>query len=259
MKSYTVNQLAKLAGVSVRTLHYYDQIGLLKPSFTKANGYRFYGEKELLRLQQILFFRELEFSLEDVKDIVDAPGFDIVLALKDHKKLLAIKVKRLTGLLTTIDNTIDKIKKNIPMDDKDLYGSFSKEEMEKYQAEAKERWGQTEAWRQSEERTKKMGKEGLKKVLEESGKLTLEIASHMGEDPKSEVVQGLIVKHYDGLRAFYEPNVEIYRGLATMYVDDPRFKANYEKVKVGLAEFMRDAMMHYCDVTLQNENEKDQR
>ena len=247
MKSYTVNQLGKLAAVSVRTLHYYDEIGLLHPSFVKANGYRFYGEKELLRLQQILFFRELEFSLLDIKDIIDAPEFDIVRALGDHKKLLAIKANRLTGLLKTIDKTIDKIKKNKPMDDKDLYNSFTKEEMEKYRAEAKERWGHTEAWKQSEERTKQMGKEGLKKVLEESSKLTREIAAHMGEDPKGIAVQRLIAKHYDGLRAFYEPNIKMYRGLAEMYVADPRFKANYENVKVGLAEFMRDAMLCYCD------------
>lgn len=133
------------------------------------------------------------------------------------------------------------------MDDKELYGNFSKEEMERYTDEARERWGDTEAFRQSEERVKKMGKEGLRKVLAESGALTEEIAQSMneGEDPTGERVQALIARHYEGLRAFYEPDLEIYRGLAEVYIVDDRFKANYENVAPGLAQFMHDAMMYF--------------
>jgi len=124
----------------------------------------------------------------------------------------------------------------------------NKEEINKYTEEARLRWGHTEAFKQSEERVEKMGKEGLKKVLEESSKLTLEIAELMksGSDPKSPEAQKLIAKHYEALRAFYEPNPEMYRGLGNMYVEDDRFKANYEKVALGLAKFMRDAMVYFA-------------
>ncbi|MCC7196981.1 MerR family transcriptional regulator [Candidatus Peregrinibacteria bacterium] len=248
--SYTVQQLANLAGVSVRTLHYYDQIDLLKPSSVQKNGYRYYEETELLTLQQILFFRELEFSLEDIKKIMSSPGFDMKEALLDQRKLIKLRKKRLSRLIKTIDKTILKLNHKIAMKDDELYGNFTKEEMEKYTEEARQKWGHTDAYKQSQERVKKMGKEGLKKVLEESGKLTQEIAAAMkaGEDPKSDKVQVLIARHYDGLRAFYEPNFEMYRGLAEMYVADPRFKANYEKVAVGLAEYLRDGMVYYADV-----------
>ena len=247
--SYTVQKLSKLAGVSVRTLHYYDEIGLLKPSRVKNNGYRFYEEPELLRLQQILFFRELDFPLDRIKFIIDSPSFDMKESLMGQRHLIELKKNRLTKLIKTIDKTIKKINKEITMQDEELYGNLTKEEYEKYTAEAKERWGHTDAWKQSEERVKKMGKEGLQKVQKEGEKLTLEIANAMkqGLDPKSREVQLLIERHYEGLRAFYEPNPEMYKGLANMYVDDERFKAFYEKVESGLAEYLRDGMIYFAD------------
>lgn len=135
------------------------------------------------------------------------------------------------------------------MQDEELYGNFTKTEMDEYTKEAEQKWGHTEAFKQSQERVKKMGKAGLAKVIKEAGELTAEIAAAMagGQDPKSEAVQKLIARHYDGLRAFYEPNLQMYRGMAKMYVDDPRFKANYENVAQGLAEYMRDGMLHYAN------------
>ncbi|MCK9351925.1 MAG: MerR family transcriptional regulator [Candidatus Paceibacterota bacterium] len=247
--SYTVHQLAELAGVSVRTLHYYDQVGLLKPAGVKKNGYRYYDEPELLKLQQILFFRELDFSLEDIREILSSPSFDMKEALRDQRKAIEIRKKRLTGLMQTIDKTLNKLNKKIIMEDEELYGNFSKEEAEAYAKEARERWGNTDAYKQSRERVKKMGKEGMKKVLEESGKLTLEIVECMkaGEPATGERAQKLIARHYDGLRAFYEPNLEMYTGLAEMYVADERFKKNYEKVAEGLAEYMREGMVCFAE------------
>lgn len=247
--SYTVQQLADLAGVSVRTLHYYDEVGLLNPARIQSNGYRHYEEAELLRLQQILFFRELDFSLEEIKRILSSPRFDMKAALRDQKKLIQLKRNRLDGLIKTIDKTIKKINKKINMQDEELYGNFSKEEMDKYAEEAKQKWGHTEAFKQSQERVKKMGKAGLAKIIKEAGELTQEIATAMakGDDPKSEAVQKLIARHYNGLRAFYEPNLKMYRSMAKMYVDDPRFKANYENVAKGLAEFMKDGMIEFAN------------
>lgn len=252
--SYSVQKLANLAEISVRTLHYYDQIDLLKPARTESNGYRYYEEPELLRLQQILFFRELDFPLEEIKRVLASPRFDMKAALGDQKRLIQLKQARLEGLIQTIDKTIKKLNKEENMQDEELYGNFSKEEMDKYAKEAKERWGHTEAFKQSQERVQKMGKAGLAKVIEEAGALTKEIAAAMakGADPKSEDVQKLIARHYDGLRHFYEPNLNMYRGMAKMYVDDPRFKTNYENVAVGLAEYMRDGMLHYADTQEKN-------
>lgn len=247
--SYTINQLAKIADVSIRTLHHYDAIGLLTPTRNAKNLYRTYEEGELLRLQQILFFRELDLPLTDIKNILGSPNFDISEALKDHRKMILLKKKRLDALVVTIDKTIKRINKKTTMEDKELYGNFSKEEMERYTEEARKKWGNTEAFKQSEERVKKMGKDGLKRVLEASGKLTVEISVCMknGDSPSSEKVQKLIAMHYDGLRAFYEPNLEIYAGLANAYIADERFKANYESVAPGLAQFMHDAMIAYCE------------
>lgn len=135
--NYSVQKLAKLASVSVRTLHYYDEIGLLKPVRLK-NGYRQYGENELLRLQQILFFRELDFPLEEIQRIMNSRYFDMSVALHDQRKLLELKKKRLNGLIKTIDKTLTKINLQNNMDDQELYGSFTKDEMDQYAAEAKE-------------------------------------------------------------------------------------------------------------------------
>ena len=134
------------------------------------------------------------------------------------------------------------------MENRELHGVFTKDEMNKYTEEARQRWSDTEAFKQSQVRVKKMGRDGLNRVLEENGKITEEIASQMPNSPKSESVQRLIAKHYDGLRSFYEPNLELYRGLADLYITDERFKAFYEKITEGLAQFMYDAMLHYADV-----------
>jgi len=252
--SYPVKQLAKIAGISVRTLHYYDQIGLLKPARSPKNRYRFYEEDDLLKLQQIMFFRELDMPLEEIRRIISSPLFDVSGALRDHRKLIRLKMKRLGKLLETIDRTIKKINKDKKMEDEELYGGFTKEEMERYSDEARQRWGHTEAYKQSAERVKKMGKVGLNKVLEESGKNTQAIAQAMGDglSPKSEKVQRLIAKHYDGLHAFYEPDPEMYKGLANMYVEDERFRAFYEKIAPGLAEFMRKSMLLYAELIQKN-------
>jgi DNA-binding transcriptional MerR regulator len=244
---YTVNQLAKLAGVSVRTLHYYDEVGLLKPSSIAKNGYRHYEEDELLKLQQILFFRELELPLTEITRIVNKPDFDTQKSLVHHRHLVELKQKRLTGLLKTIDKTIDKLTHKTTMEDKDLYGGFTQEEMDAFSTEAKERWGNTEAYKQSTERVKKMSKEDLKELARKGEEWTKNLSTHMDEDPKSEGVQKMIAEHYNGLRTFYEPSLELYRGLANMYVDDPRFTHYYDKHRPGLAKFMKEAMLYYAE------------
>lgn len=247
MKAYTVNQLGKLAGVSVRTLHYYDEIGLLKPTEVRRNGYRSYGENELLRLQQILFFRELEFPLGDIKRIIDSPGFDAVAALKEHRRSIERKRTRLRSLVDTIDKTLAKLTEKAHMEDSELYDPFKDEEQREYQEEAKKRWGNTDAYRQSVERVGKMTKAQMAELKRGADEFMKVVAATAGKGAKSPEMQALIAQHYESLKTFYEPNLEMYRGLAEMYVSDPRFASYYEKYKPGLAKVMREAMIEYCD------------
>ncbi len=139
--AYTVKQLADLAGVSVRTLHYYDEIGLLTPDAYGENGYRYYDEDALLRLQQILFFRELDFRLDEIKAIIDRPDFDVLRALQTHRVTLAEKAARLGGLINTVDKTILRLKGELGMSDKELFEGFDEEKQKQYAEEARKRWG----------------------------------------------------------------------------------------------------------------------
>jgi DNA-binding transcriptional MerR regulator len=244
---YTIQKLATLAGVSVRTLHYYDAIGLLKPAHIEANGYRVYEEQQLLRLQQIMFFREIDLPLKEIRQVLDDPHFNIREALAAHRRLVMLKRKRMDELLRTIDKTLTKITNKKSMDDKELYDGFSKEEAAAYAKEAKERWGDTAAYKQSVARYGSLSESEKVAIQRASDALMKEIAGSMSKGATSEVVQALIAKHYNNLRHYYEPSTELYRGLADMYVADERFTRYFEKYAPGLATFMRDAMHAYCD------------
>lgn len=247
---YTVNALAKIAGVSVRTLHYYDQVGLLKPSTIQKNGYRVYEERELLLLQQILFFRELDFSVEEIKQIFSSSAFDLRQALQDHRALIELKKKRLSGLLKTIDATLKKLDQTTPMDDQDmkeLYDTFGEETVKKYADEVKQRWGHTEAYKQSMERASKMTKADTEKYKQDSDRFMKKVAETMDKGATSPEFQALIAEHFESLSTWYEPNLEMYRGLAKMYVEDPRFTAYYEKYHEGLATVFSEAMLYFVE------------
>lgn len=244
---YTVKKLADLASISVKTLHHYHKMGLLVPTHVKPNGYRYYEEKDLMRLQQILFFKELEFSLNDIKAMLNSPDFDTLEALRGQKKMLKIKGERLNELLKNITNTINAMKKKKLIKDKELYDAFSDEKMEEYRKEAKERWGHTEAWRQSEQRTKGWTKEDHARVQAEGGAILEEIVKNMDKGMKSAEVQTQIPKYREHLSTYYDISVEMFRGLGNMYSDDPRFAAYYEKIHPGLAQFMTRAINYYCD------------
>lgn len=247
--NYTVKELSKMAGVSVRTLHYYDEVGLLKPSFIKENGYRYYEEKELLKLQQILFFRELEFPLEKIKEIMSSPNFNTLVALADQQQLLELKKRRIEKMLTTIHKTIHSLKGGEPMSTDDTFSAFNDPTYQKHKDEVQQRWGHTDAYKQSMERVGKMSKEDLDRVKAEGEAITNAIAELMRKEfsPTSPEVQEQTDKFFQHLRNFYEPSYEMFKGLGQMYVDDARFTEYYEKIAKGLAVFMRDAMAYYAD------------
>jgi len=244
--SYTVKQLAKAAGVTVRTLHYYDEIGLLKPSFLKENGYRCYEEKELVKLQQILYFRELDFALEDIVQIINAPGYKVLEALAEQRTLLAMKRARLDGLLVTIESTMKKLKEGINMSTDELFAAFSESPFEQYKEEVKAKWGRTDAYRQSIERTRRWTKEDFERIKEEGQAITLSLAKLMGNGFAHAEVQAQIERHFQHINRFYDCSYEMYRNLGNMYCEDPRFAENYNTVAPHLAEFMRDAIAYYC-------------
>ncbi len=243
---YTIQQLADLAGVSVRTLHHYDEMKLLCPARQK-NGYRSYGEAELLRLQQILFFRELEFSLEDITKMLAKPGFDMQKALVQHRVDIEAKKKRLTKLTETIDKTLAKLAGKQEMSDDELFDAFWEKHEKEYAPEAERRWGHTDAYKQSKERTKHLTKDDYKRMAKDADVFMKTLAACIDAGPAAKKTQELIAQHYESLRAFYDPSPELYRGLGQMYVDDHRFRAYYEKYDPRMPEFMRDAMNAYCD------------
>lgn len=244
---YTVHGLAKLAGISARTLHYYDEIGLLKPIRLADNGYREYGEIELLRLQQILFFRELDFPLQEIKQILDSPDFLMVAALRDHKKMIRLKQKRLEGLIQTIDKTIKRMSKQQSMNDEELYDAFKDEDVKQYQAEAKDRWGNTDAYKTSMAKVFKMTKVEMDELKKKGIEHTKKLAAVMDRPVSSKEVQDLIAESYKGVNFFYDCPIEIFRNMGQMYVDDPRFTKYYDQHRPGLAVFVRDAIEYYCD------------
>jgi len=242
---YSISQLAKLAGVSVRTLHHYDDVGLLKPSYIKPNGYRRYAEPELVKLQQILFFRELEFSLVQIKAMMEAPGFDVMEALEDQRKLLEMKRERLDSLLSTIDKTIDQAHEEAGMTAEERYGSFTKEHIEEYKDEVRKKWGSKQL-DQSEERTKGWTRADYARVQKEGLEIVGRIAALMDRGPADVAVQEQIELYFQHICIFYDCTFEIFRGLGEMYVTDKRFAKYFEKFDEDLPAFMRDAMAVYC-------------
>jgi MerR family transcriptional regulator, thiopeptide resistance regulator len=244
MAVYTVKKLAELAGVSVRTLHYYDHVGILKPEFRTANGYRHYGEDALVRLQQIMFFRELDFSIEEIQKIMSRPGFSVLDALESHRGLLEKRRERLDDLLATVDRTVKKLKGEIEMSIKDYYKGFSDEQIEKYRQEAKERWGE-ETINKSEARVMKMGKEKFAALQREGGAIFQAIADNMDKGYDSPEVQVQVAKWRGWLENFHHYSDEALLGLGRAYSEHPDFAAFYNKIHQGLPEFFTKAIEYY--------------
>jgi DNA-binding transcriptional MerR regulator len=248
--TYTVHQLAELAGVSVRTLHHYDQLGLLRPTQRTTTGYRLYQEPELLRLQQILFYKELDFPLAQIKAILDQPGFDQMQALNDHRRRLQARGQQIAQLLHTLDKTILKLTEaNMELSDAELYEGFSQEKIERYQREVREMYD-PKLVEESNRRVRKLSKAQWNVIKQEGDQVTRGIAELSERDPGDPDVQKLIDRHHAWIENFYPCSSEIYRGLGQLYVEHPEFRATYDRYRPDLADFMQAAMNYYCDHTL---------
>jgi MerR family transcriptional regulator, thiopeptide resistance regulator len=244
--SYTVKQLGKLAGVSARTLHFYDEIGLLRPATRTAAGYRLYGEQELLILQQIMFFRQLDVPLEDIGRILADPNFDQARALRRHRELLEAQASRLDRLIETVDKTLRMLEGTMTLSDADLYEGFSQEQIERYKRESREAYG-VEVVEESERRAKGMSKGQWQAVRDEGDAVTRGLAGLMDRPVDDPEVQQLIGRHYQWVCTFWTPDAAAYTGLGHLYTDNPEFRANYDKYGVGLADFLREAMAYYAE------------
>lgn len=249
---YTVQKLGTLAGVSTRTLRYYDEIELLKPARINSSGYRIYGQKQVDRLQQIMFYRELGLSLESIKDIVTAPSFDGVNALKEHREKLLEKRNQLDILIANVDKTIAVTEGNFKMSNKEKFAGFKKKMIEdnekKYGKEIREKYGSetidksnAKLMNMTEEKYKELEKLGVQ-VIE-----TLREAFATG-DPAGELGQKAADLHRQWLGySWGSYSKEAHAGLAQMYVEDERFTAYYDKEQPGTAEFLRDAILIYIE------------
>jgi len=247
---YTVQKLSSIAGVSPRTLRYYDEIGILKPARINSSGYRVYGQKEVDRLQQILFYRELGVNLDRIKEIIDEPSFDELAALKEHRKKLIEKKNQLDLLIANVDKTIAMREGRINMTDREKFEGFKQkmidENEKKYSEEVRKRYG-NEAVEKSYAKFKNM----TMKEYEELKSLEQDIFDALAEgmktgDPSGEKAQKAADLHKRWLTYYWdEYSKEAHAGLAQMYVADERFKAYYDKKQPGTAEFLRDAILIY--------------
>jgi len=251
MREYTVKQLAGLAGVSIRTLHHYDEIGLLAPRLRTAAGYRVYGETELLRLQQILFYRELGIPLNEIGRILDAPDFDPVIALENHRANLEVRLGRLHRLLKTVDDTLSRYAgENDMLTDKELYEGFSEETVARYRREARERYDGNLV-EETERRMRRLSKTEWQAVKAEGDVVTRRLSALVNEPPGSANVQAVVAEHHAWLeRNFYTASAELYDGLGQTYATNPEFREYYEKYATGMADFLSAAMRCYANGVL---------
>ena len=244
VKMKTVKEVAKLTGISVRTLHYYDEIGLLKPTETTGAGYRLYDGNALGRLQQILFFRELGFPLKEIRSILANPSFDAIEALQHHRQMLVLERDRLNGLIRLADQTL---KGENTMSFEEFDRSKIDEERQKYAEEAKERWGKTDAYHESEQRTSSYTKDDWNRINGEAEKLYRLFAENLEKQPRDPAVQSLVGRWQEFIsRNFYHCTNEILAGLGQMYAGDPRFAKNINRFGDGLADFISQAIAEYC-------------
>ncbi|WP_325199819.1 MerR family transcriptional regulator [Oscillibacter sp.] len=250
---YTVKALAELAGVTPRTLRWYDQKGLLKPRRTTGAGYRLYGPREVDRLQNILFYKELGLELEAVRELLDAPGFDRLAALQSHLAELEARRRRLDALILTVEKTIDEAKGGRPMTDQEKFEAFKRRAVEaneeQYGEEIRRKYGR-EAVEGANAKLLSMTEEehGQWKALEAEILSALAAAVRGREDPAGAEGQRIAELHRRWLSytwTAYTP--QAHRGLAELYTADERFTAYYDKEVSGCAAFLRDAVRAYTE------------
>ncbi len=251
--AYTVKKLSELSGVTVRTLHFYEEIGLLKPAYYGSNGYRYYEEKELLRLQQILFFKELGFTLKQMQAVLGRSDFDQLAALYSHRKALRAEWEKVGQLLKTIDKTIKHIRGKEKMKETEIFDGFNiglvttaKEDEPYFAAES---IVFKSVKNPTKEKREKAFYENITKFAHAIFK-DLVGCIEKGLDPSSVQVQKIIKKHYEFAGQIHDTSKDMYRALAQLYEEHPEFRKQMEPFHPELAEFMATAMRIFADQNL---------
>jgi DNA-binding transcriptional MerR regulator len=241
---FTVKQLSETAGVTPRTLRYYDEIGLLKPSRVGDNGYRYYDDEALLRLQQILLYRELGMPLEDIKEIMGRRDFDVLGALEGHKEELRKRIARMERLVTTVDDTILHLKGKKEMSQRQFFEAFSDEQQAEYEKEAMRMYDPATV-KASIKKWKSYTAAEKQRIGEEGNAVYEDMLRAMPKGASSPEAQACVERWRRHMEYFWVPNDDQLLELVDGYNNDPRFKANFDKIHPNLAEFMREAVRVY--------------
>lgn len=242
--AFTVGDLARLTGVTVRALHHYDELGLVRPSQRTAAGYRLYSDADVVRLQQVLLFRELGLPLHEIADAIDndARREDV---LRQHREVLITKRARLDAMVAAVDAALTTLEKGQPMQPDDVKQMFDGFDHAQYEEEARERWGETDAYKESARRTKTYGKAEWDQIKADGARIYGALAALMtaGTPVADPRVQALVEEHRAHIgRWFYPCSVEMHKNLGAMYVADARFTANLDKTAPGFAQYLSDAI-----------------
>jgi DNA-binding transcriptional MerR regulator len=242
--AHTVSQVARLAGISVRTLHHYDDVGLLSPSSRSDSGYRLYEHRDLERLQEVLLLRELGFSLDEIKGALHDPDHDRVVLLRSQRDLINGKIAHLRRLITSLDTAINAHGEGTTMNEAQMFEVFGDFDPRNYEAEVEDRWS-GDLLDESRRRTSSYSKAQWKDAMAEGDGVTNEfaVAKRAGEPAAGETAMALAERHRRHIdRWFYPCSYEVQTGLADMYTADARFTATYEQVEPGLAAYIHDAI-----------------
>ena len=239
-----IREVARLAGISVRTLHHYDEIGLVRPSTRSAAGYRLYESADLDRLQQVLFFRELDFPLEEIERILNDPKFDVAAALRMQRHLLSERADRTAALIRAVDTALRTLEGGKTMTDEDRFAGLGDFDPGKYETEAQDRWGQTDAYRESARRTARYTPRDWAQIKAEGDEIfralaTLAAADQPAIGPAAMAVAERHRQHIE--QWFYACPPSLHRGLGELYVQDERFAANIDRYHPGLSAYAREA------------------
>lgn len=243
--SYSVGQVAGFAGVTVRTLHHYDEIGLLVPSERSHAGHRRYGDEDLDRLQQILFYRELGFPLDEVAALLDDPETDPRAHLRRQHELLTARIEKLQKMAAAVEHAMEARTMGINLTPEEKFEVFGDKDPEEHAEEAERRWGGTEAYAESQRRAARYTKDDWKRMQAEvaSWGERYDALMEAGEPATGERAMDMAEEHRQHISQwFYDCSYEIHRGLAEMYMSDERFKEFYDSMRPGLAEHLRDAI-----------------
>ena len=243
--SYSVGDVAALARVSVRTLHHYDAIGLLRPSGRTPAGHRRYTTADLQRLREIVFYRELDFGLEEIAAMLDDPGATTEAHLRSQHRMLRERIGRQQQLLAALEKQMEASEMGISLSPEEQFELFGTDKTEEYQQEAEQRWGDTEAWKQSHRRAAAYTKDDWQRIKAEADDNLAAFADALraGEAADGERARTLAEEHRTHIgRWFYDCSYQLHQRLGETYVSDPRFTATYEQVQPGLAQYVCDAV-----------------